>query len=197
MCKASVMALMRLFVGVRVSPDEQPDLKEVCRKLKIGSDKSEIFVKWSPQENWHVTLKFLGEVDDAMLPELKSALDEAAKTSFASEVRASGIGGFPEQRHARVIFAGVARTQALLDLQGEVENAFNKLGFTTEDRSYQPHITLGRLRSAGSVTNLISPFVRKSFDDLKLSEIVLFESKRTGPFSVFIPIHQSRLNVNS
>jgi RNA 2',3'-cyclic 3'-phosphodiesterase len=188
------MATKRLFVGVRVNPEEQRDLKEVCKKLRVSADKKELNVKWSPQENWHITLKFLGEVDEARLPEMLTALDEAAAAASQSTVRASGVGGFPEDHRARVIYAGVSRTQALLDLQSEVEAAYAKHGFSPENRDFSPHVTLARLRSAGSITDLISPFVRKTFDDLHLTEIILFESRLAGNFPLYVPLHRASLN---
>ncbi len=188
------MAARHIFIGVKVDADKQLDLREVCRKLRISADKAEYNIRWAPESNWHITLKFLGEVDDSKLTEIKSALDETARVFSASEIRASGLGGFPDERHARVIYAGVAKSQALLDLQTAVESALHPLGFVGEERDYTPHITLGRLRSAGSVSDLISPFVRKNFSRIHLGELVLFETIQKGSFSVYVSLHSSALN---
>ena len=185
--------MKRLFIGVQVSPALQPDLKQVYDKLKQMAQAHEYNIRWSPEENWHITIQFLGNSEEALVPKISEALDQVANNYRSFTVRASGVGGFPEERKARVIYAGVSRTQELLDLQSSVEQATQELGFTPEDREYSPHITLGRLRSAGSISDLISPFVRKKFEDFQLTELILFESTLRGTFPHYEPLHRSRL----
>jgi 2'-5' RNA ligase len=189
--------MRRLFIGVQVDSEQQRDLQEVCRKLKISSEKKETYLRWTPPENWHVTLQFLGPVDESRIPDIEAALSRAASRCSAAEIRASGIGAFPEERRARVLYAGVARSQALLDLQSQVEAELNGLGFPGEDSDYHPHLTIARLRSAGSVSDLISPFVRKDFAKIRLHEIVLFESVQRGNFPVYIPLYRAPLGPNT
>lgn len=185
--------MKRLFIGVQISPIFQADLKQVYLKLKQKADSRDYNIRWSPEANWHITLQFLGNADDTAVSKIIEALDQVANNFRSFKVRASGIGGYPEERKARVIYAGVARTQELLNLQSSIEQATTPLGFAAEDREYSPHITLGRLRSAGSVSDLISPFVRKKFEDFHLTELVLFESTLRGTFPHYDPLHRSQL----
>lgn len=187
------MAQKRLFIGVQINSDLQKDLKQVHLKLKQMAESREYNIRWSPEENWHVTLQFLGNAEEALIPKIADALDSVAENFESFKVRASGVGGFPEERRARVIYAGVSRTQDLLNLQSSVEQATQSLGFVPEDREYSPHITLGRLRSAGSISDLISPFVRKKFEDFQLTELILFESTLRGNFPHYEPIHRAQL----
>lgn len=187
------MSSKRLFIGVQVSSKLQADLKQVFQKLKISAQTHDYNIRWSPEENWHITLQFLGPTEDALITKINEAIDQVASTYSSFTVRASGVGGFPEERRARVIYAGVSRTQELLDLQSSIEAATAPLGFKPEDREYSPHITLGRLRSAGSITDLISPFVRKKFEDFQLTELTLFESQLRGNFTHYEPLHRSPL----
>ena len=187
------MAHKRLFIGVQISPTLQTDLKQVYTKLKQMAQAREYNIRWSPEENWHITLQFLGNTEEALIPKISDALDEVARNYQSFTVRASGVGGFPEERHARVIYAGVSKTQDLLNLQSSIEEATQHLGFTPEDRDYSPHITLGRLRSAGSISDLISPFVRKKFEDFQLTELTLYESTLRGTFPHYEPIHRAQL----
>lgn len=182
------MAQKRLFIGVGVNSEKQKDLIEVCRKLKVSSSKKELEMKWAPPENWHITVKFLGDVDITLIDELQTAMQSAAEKIQPAKLRASGIGAFPEERHARVIWAGVAKSQALLDLQTEVESECLRLGFAVDLRDFNPHITVARLRNAVSVREMISPFVRKTFSDVELNELVLFESRQNGPFTTYTPL---------
>lgn len=187
------MATKRLFVGIRVNPELQPDLRDVVRKLRVGADKREFNIRWSRPENWHITLKFLGPVTDERLPLMRDRLEEAARHAQPLILPCAGIGGFPEERRTRVICAGVARTQQILDLQTTVESAFAAEGFVPENREYNPHVTLGRLRNPAAVGDLISPFVRHRFHDLAIDELVLYDSVQSGPFTVYQPLHLAKL----
>ena len=102
-------------------------------------------------ENIHVSLKFLGEVDEARAPELRTALEQAARGGARSESRPltlhiAGFGVFPDYRRPHVVWAGIDPDPALELLQHGVEEAFAALGFPTEARAFRPHVTLGRTR---------------------------------------------------
>jgi 2'-5' RNA ligase len=104
-------------------------------------------VKWVEPDALHLTLKFLGEVDDAQEPALRAALLDAA--GAAAEPRGvtlhiEGFGVFPDARRPRVVWAGIAPDPALELLPDRVERAFAPLGFPTEARAFRPHLTLGR-----------------------------------------------------
>jgi 2'-5' RNA ligase len=104
-------------------------------------------VKWVRPENIHLSLKFLGDVDDTREPELTRALQQAAGTRGAERpltVEVTGFGVFPDYHRPHVLWAGVTPEPALELLQHAVEQAFAPLGFPTEARAFRPHVTLGR-----------------------------------------------------
>jgi RNA 2',3'-cyclic 3'-phosphodiesterase len=123
----------------------------VRRKLwdALGSlrAREKLPVKWVRPENIHLSVKFLGEVDDAREPELRSALQEAAGrrgTPRPLTLQISGFGVFPDYRRPHVLWAGVTPEPGLELLQHSVEQAFAPLGFPTEARAFRPHVTLAR-----------------------------------------------------
>jgi 2'-5' RNA ligase len=100
-------------------------------------------------ENIHLSLKFLGDVDDAREPELSAALKQAAGTREPRAPRPltlqiTGFGVFPDYHRPHVLWAGVTPDPGLELLQHGVEQAFAPLGFPTEARAFRPHVTLGR-----------------------------------------------------
>jgi len=104
-------------------------------------------VKWVRPENIHLSLKFLGDVDDAREPELHAALKQAAGSRMEARpitLQIEAFGVFPDYHRPRVLWAGVAHDPALELLQHGVEQAFAPLGFPTEARPFRPHVTLGR-----------------------------------------------------
>ncbi|MGH2670410.1 MAG: RNA 2',3'-cyclic phosphodiesterase, partial [bacterium] len=99
----------------------------------------------------HLTLKFLGDVEEAREPELRTALRQAAGGADnrggeprSVTVHIEGFGVFPDFHRPRVVWAGVAPEPALELLQHRVEQAFGPLGFPAEARAFRPHVTLGR-----------------------------------------------------
>jgi RNA 2',3'-cyclic 3'-phosphodiesterase len=100
-------------------------------------------------ENIHLSLKFLGDVDDAREPELCAALKQAAGTREPRAPRPltlqiTGFGVFPDYHRPHVLWAGVTPEPGLELLQHGVEQAFVPLGFPTEARTFRPHVTLAR-----------------------------------------------------
>jgi 2'-5' RNA ligase len=104
-------------------------------------------VKWVRPENIHLSLKFLGEVDEAREPELRQALQRAAGSRTEPRpltLQITRFGVFPDYHRPHVLWAGVTPDPALELLQHAVEQAFAPLGFPTEARTFRPHVTLGR-----------------------------------------------------
>lgn len=104
-------------------------------------------VKWVRSENIHLSLKFLGDVDDSREAELRSALQRAAGNRSEPRpltLEITGFGVFPDYRRPQVLWAGVTADPALELLQHGVEQAFAPLGFPAEARAFRPHVTLGR-----------------------------------------------------
>lgn len=104
-------------------------------------------MKWVRPENIHLSLKFLGEVDEAREPELRAALRHAAGTRPDPRpvtLQMTSFGVFPDYHRPNVLWAGVTPEPGLELLQHGVEQAFAPLGFPTEARAFRPHVTLGR-----------------------------------------------------
>jgi len=104
-------------------------------------------VKWVRPENIHLSLKFLGEVEDNREPELVAALQRAAGSRSEPRpltLQITGFGVFPDYHRPHVLWAGVTPDPGLELLQHGVEQAFAPLGFPTEARTFRPHVTLGR-----------------------------------------------------
>ena len=107
-------------------------------------------MKWVRPENIHLSLKFLGEVEESREAELRSALQQAAGGGADGNeprplaVQITGFGVFPDYHRPHVLWAGVTPDPGLELLQHRVEQAFAPLGFPTEARAFRPHVTLGR-----------------------------------------------------
>ncbi|MBW2967557.1 RNA 2',3'-cyclic phosphodiesterase [Candidatus Woesearchaeota archaeon] len=127
---------MRLFIAIEVP-------EEVTRILKSLQDKLNIPGRATKTKSFHLTLKFLGEVDDDVLPRLEEELSKVKFDSFKATM--SDIGTFPNINNPRVLWIGIEPHKAINALQKDVDSATQKLGFEMDNR-FHPHLTLARIK---------------------------------------------------
>lgn len=178
------MGRVRTFIGVEVGGDVRTNATALQQTLaRTGAD-----VNWVPFDNLHVTLLFLGEVDDRELHAVSRAMADAVAGEPPFTLRVSGVGAFPNLRRPKTVWAGIADGSAeLVRLHGLLESPLLDLGaYRREDRPYSPHLTLGRVKSeAGG--QALAPALVKSADwtggRTTVGEVVLFASdlRREGP----------------
>lgn len=128
---------MRLFVALELPWSHKQSLLRLCGGLNG--------VRWVVAEQLHLTLRFIGECDRAAADVLADALAEVIFQPF--ELCLRGVGQFPPRGQARVLWAGVAPSPALVQLQAAVEAAVRSAGQPAEDKPFSPHITLARLKT--------------------------------------------------
>jgi 2'-5' RNA ligase len=110
----------------------------------------------APPPNWHVTLRFLGDVDRVGRDRLLMELADAGLGS-GFELTLDRLGAFPKEKRASVLWAGIAGGEVRLDgLAGVVEEAVEAAGFNAEERPFHPHVTLSRIRPPQDLTRLIA-----------------------------------------
>lgn len=145
---------MRLFLAIELPEEVRRHLDGVVRALKNPSDVSES-VSWVKRENWHVTLKFLGEVKGERVGEVRAALTGVQVEKM--RLFADRMLYFPKRGPVRVITAGVGGDAGRLNqLHGRIEDVLEPIGFEREQRDFWAHITLGRSRSGERGSGLVS-----------------------------------------
>ncbi len=126
----------RLFIAIPL-----PDAVRLRLSLLAGGVPG---ARWTPAENMHLTLRFVGDVDDRDADDLADALGDIAARPFA--LRIAGVGQFGDKRRARVLWAGVEPSTALGELRAAVDGQVVRLGHPPEGRRYSPHVTLARMK---------------------------------------------------
>jgi len=127
----------RLFTGLEIPPDIALELSTLRGGL-FGA-------RWIDAENYHITLRFIGDIDNATARDVAHSLDEIRRPSFAVTIEElSFFGG----EKPRAIIAKAQPGQALVQLQAEQERLMRRLGIPPEPRKFTPHVTLARLHSA-------------------------------------------------
>ena len=157
------MEKIRSFVAVLIPDEIRRRLAEVEGKLKAsGAD-----VKWVPEQNFHVTLKFLGYVEPDRLDEVNAAVKAALEGLSRFEVTLSGVGAFPKPNRPSVVWIGIAMGgEELKTLAERVERGLEQIGIDREARAFNPHITVGRLREGGHLHRL--PEVIESLREIEI-----------------------------
>ena len=132
---------MRLFIALDIPVDIRGGLTSFMERGRALAPDA----RWARVEGLHVTLKFIGHVDDAAVEKIKAALKPIKIAPF--EVKFTGVGFFPNSNAARVFWAGVDGGDHLPHLASIIDAALEKLGFQRETKPYHPHLTLARTSS--------------------------------------------------
>ena len=168
----------RLFTGVEIPPD----IGQALAMLRGGLPGA----RWITPENYHLTLRFIGDVDDLIAQEVALMLGRVRRAAF--ELHLEGLTSFGGRR-PRAVVANVAPAQALLEVQAEHERLMQRIGLEPEGRKYTPHVTLARLRDSSSldVADYLSARGYFRTAAFPVSRFVLFSSRNSvggGPYVV-------------
>lgn len=138
----------RIFAAVPIPTETRMALADRVASLDIPG-------KVAPVENWHITLRFLGMIDEVTYDRFLAGLSEAERWS-SFWVRLSGFGAFPRASRATVVWAGVSDgSDQLSELNEIVEDAARGAGLEGEDRPFHPHLTLSRVRPPADAGHLL------------------------------------------
>lgn len=142
--------------------------------------------RWIDADNFHITLRFFGDVEGHVADEIANALDRVHRPSFHLEL--SGVGQFGGKK-PHSVWAGVSQKPELSQLHGEIERICQRLGLPADPRKFMPHVTLARLRNANVVDVAHYLAARGNFraPPFKVGRFVLMSSRNSvggGPYVV-------------
>ncbi|WP_350335692.1 RNA 2',3'-cyclic phosphodiesterase [Coralliovum pocilloporae] len=168
----------RLFTGIEV-PTEIASLLTMMRGGLPGA-------RWIDPEHYHITLRFIGDIEDRTADDVASALDEICPPSFNLKINCLGAFG---SRKPHCIWAGVEKSDDLTELQADQERLLQRMGLVPERRKYCPHITLARLRgtSHDHVADYLNTRSLLSELSFPVERFVLFSARAStggGPYLV-------------
>lgn len=143
--------MARLFIAIDFPANVKEHLGNICYGV-AGA-------KWVPAEQIHLTLRFLGDIDDTTYHGIASALEEVHCEPFPLRLR--GTGHFPPRGKPRVLWVGIEEQPVLSRLHGEIEAALERVGVERERRKFHPHVTIARLRDRVRPTEVV-PFLSAS-----------------------------------
>jgi 2'-5' RNA ligase len=166
---------LRSFIAIELPETVKKALAEFQQELgKCGAD-----VRWIRSENIHLTLKFLGNIEEDKADIIAERLKGTCKGHSGFKVNISGTGVFPNKRSPRVLWAGISLNEEIVTLQEGIEDAMASLGFEREKRRFSPHLTLGRLRSSRgkqAVLDKMDAYRENIFGIMDVDSVLLMRS---------------------
>lgn len=176
---------MRLFIAALIPEGIRTQLTNYINFLKRNIDG----VKWEKFEKLHVTLKFLGDIDESRVNEISNLLEKLVHNYSPFNTSILDFGGFPDLKHPGVLYVGLSRNSGLSKLQNELEQELSGLGFKEENRRFIPHITVGRVKKRIHIKETL-PITQSIFD---ITQIGLIKSELRPEGSVYTPLKLFKL----
>lgn len=186
--KQNTMTMIRTFVALPlIGPESVENWINELKMLKIPGK-----IKWSNKDGlWHLTLKFIGNVDEENLKLVQDALRDHITGLSPGEVVLEGAGVFGNREHPKVIWAGIRKSKWLLDMKQRVEESVSVLDLPVDNRIFRPHLTIGRIKYLKNTELLLKQIDQKEhtiWGKQPVSRVVLFRSQLTPEGPVYSEI---------
>jgi 2'-5' RNA ligase len=167
--------VIRAFIAIDIDPQVRENISRA-----IGQLRSQVLgVRWIAPANFHLTLKFLGDIEQAQIETIGAVLKERLRPFPRFTINAKGLGVFPDLRRPRIMWIGLAGNE-LATLAAQVESALLPLGFAPEKRNFTPHLTVGRWRQTDRPSKTLGQELESlkdyQFGASSVDEVILFQS---------------------
>ena len=187
---------LRVFLAVELSSDLCRKVAEFQQQLRGNLPE----VNWVRPESIHLTLKFLGYVDAAMVEQLLPAMEPVGRNQAPLSLEIQGLGVFPHIRRPRILWIGCAGDiPSLLKLVSRIEGALVPLGFPLEEKPYHPHLTLARIKHGNSKVGSVLTYSGlleqpQTLGALRIERITLFRSDVSSFGAEYTPLWRVAMN---
>ena len=179
--------MIRTFIAVEISEPIREQISALVDVLRAKGSK----VSWVRPENLHLTLKFLGDVEEDRIDDVVKGTQEATKGMQPFTLSFSGLGVFPGFKRPRVIWVGVNKgSDSLGRLQRKIEEELVRRGFEREKRRFSPHLTIGRVRTPQGINELMSVIRGGEFtsEETTVERVVVMKSDLSPTGAVYSPL---------
>jgi RNA 2',3'-cyclic 3'-phosphodiesterase len=185
---------MRLFIGL----DPREEVRERLERLLIHL-RACAHLKWSAVYNLHITLKFIGEWPEERLPELEAALRSISpREPIPSDVK--GLGWYPNPHHPRVFWAGIQAGDGLTGLAKDIDSVLGPLGIAKEDRPFNAHLTLARIKEPAPLQALrdaIAQLEPAEYGSFLVDRFYLYRSQPGSAGSIYTKLSEYPLQASA
>lgn len=182
---------MRVFIALEFPKDIKEYLVQIQQVIREQS----ITGNFTRNENFHLTLRFIGEIQISELEKLKKAIDQVALHQNDFQLTFKELGHFPRGKK-QIIWVGLQPNEMLNQLYSNLEMALEVQGYPSEGKGFVPHITLGRQIILTEELNKIGEQIKLSDIGIPISKISIMESSRLNGELTYSPIYAKTFNSN-
>jgi len=184
------MAKLRLFAAITLTEEIKKSLYEF---LKVASGTSSE-VKWVQKDHLHLTLVFLGDQDEGLLPVLMSSFQSAAEAFSCFRIKLGGLGAFPNLERPKVLFTPLQEGMApLLELAKAISIHLKKNHFIFDEKEFHAHVTIGRVKAPRGVEKTVQRLEKNlpaNFGEMDVKGFTLFKSRLTSEGPIYQDLRQ-------
>lgn len=185
--------MIRAFVAIPLPEENQLQIKDAIQTLR----QLNLDARFPTVGSIHLTLKFLGNIEEAHVPPIARALDQCCQTQSPFRVQLRGLGAFPHSANPRVLWMSVEAGRELNEMQQLLETQLVDLGFEAEERPFRPHLTVARVRSKKNLKELVRLLSTEkghfSAGSFQVKSAALYRSELKPSGAVYSILHQSFL----
>ncbi len=188
---------IRAFIAIEMADAVRASLSSLQGRLRPHEHP---YVKWVDPKGIHLTLKFLGNIEQQQVSQIEEAISQASQGVSPFQLQLGGLGAFPNLRRPRVIWVAMTgEIERLVTLQKGIDQALVPLGFAMESRPFTAHLTLGRLRERASpeerkgIGELVMATQFEAATAMTVNEIILMRSRLTPQGAIYSRIAEIKL----
>jgi|TARA_B100000959_G_scaffold18261_3_gene17639 2'-5' RNA ligase len=186
----------RLFFGIDIPDQTLSNTEKLLNSFSISSS----HVKWVRTAHLHITLKFLGDVEEKNISAICSAANNIAKNFEPINLSVVGMGVFPNRYRPKVIWLGVnGDIEDLACLEAKLMQSLTPLGYPPDERLFTAHISIGRIKdnsARGEIIRLVHKYSKEELGDASFSDFHLYESRLGPRESIYTKINSFKLGGN-
>ncbi len=183
---------MRFRGFIAIDIDVLPKLVELENEIK----KTGANVKLVEPKNVHITLKFLGDTEEAQIDEIEEIMKKSVEETNPFIIKFRNVGVFPNKGYMKVIWIGVENGEQIGIIADKIDNQVSKLGFKREKRKFSSHLTIARVKSARNkekILQIIEKYRNFEFADMNVESIKLKKSELTPEGPIYTALREVKL----
>jgi 2'-5' RNA ligase len=176
------MSKFRGFIAIDI--ETLPKIIEFENEIK----NSGAIVKLVEPENIHITLKFLGDIEEEYVEKIEEIMKDSVNESNSFEIQLKGAGVFPNQNYIKVMWIGIKNGEQIGKIANNIDEKLSELGFEKDRRGYSAHLTIARVRSAKNkdkLMQIIEKYRDIEFANIKVNSIILKKSELTSKGPIY------------
>jgi len=186
---------IRTFIAIDITEQMRQELSRIQSQLKPDLAGK---ISWVRPENIHITLRFLGDIGQQMLSQIKQIIADTADTTSGFSVDLGELGAFPKAYNPRVIWVGIKSGQDKLKaLHTQLQEKLNGIGFAQEEKDFHPHLTIARiklLKDKQALENLLHQIKPRNLSTA-IDRIILFQSQLSQQESIYSKLFEQKLKM--